>query len=268
MKVGITGRTGGGKTTILAALFRLVEVAGGTITIDGVDISALDLDELRSKITIIPQDTTLFQGTVRYNLDPLKKYTDKELWAALEETELKETIEALEENGVKDGLSHKVEESGTNFSAGERQLMCMARAMLRKTRVLVMDEATASIDGQTDAKIQKMIRKSFKDCTLLIIAHRLVTIIDADLIICMDQFQDEDGNSLGGRAAEVGTPAELLSNEGGIFTSLINETGEASAEFLKSVANGEVDIDAENVSTVLADTESPSSPPTKIAGLF
>lgn len=204
----------------------------------------------------------------RYNLDPLKKYTDKELWAALEETELKETIEALEENGVKDGLSHKVEESGTNFSAGERQLMCMARAMLRKTRVLVMDEATASIDGQTDAKIQKMIRKSFKDCTLLIIAHRLVTIIDADLIICMDQFQDEDGNSLGGRAAEVGTPAELLSNEGGIFTSLINETGEASAEFLKSVANGEVDIDAENVSTVLADSESPSSPPTKIAGLF
>ena len=127
-----------------------------------------------------------------------------------------------------------MDEGGTNFSAGERQLICMARALLRKTKVLVMDEATASIDGQTDAKIQTMIRKSFEGCTLLIIAHRLVTIIDADMVICMDE----------GRVAESGPPSKLLENEDGIFTSLVNETGEASAKFLKGVANGEVALDA------------------------
>jgi ABC-type multidrug transport system fused ATPase/permease subunit len=265
-KVGITGRTGGGKSTILSALFRLVEVAGGQILIDGIDISGLELDELRSKITIIPQDTTLFEGTVRYNLDPFHRFQDAELWAALEETEMKEAVEALELDGVKTGLAHHVEERGTNFSAGERQLICMARAILRKTRVLVMDEATASIDAQTDAKIQKMIRKSFKDCTLLIIAHRLVTIIDADLIICMDQFSDEEGNPMGGHVAEAGTPAELLANPDGVFASLVNETGEASATFLNGVASGEIVLDKEDdimqafetqMSTAAASTSSP-----------
>lgn len=164
----------------------------------------------------------------RYNLDPFHLYSDSELWGSLESACLKETVELLDGQ-----LEHAVDEGGTNFSAGERQLICMARALLRKTKVLVMDEATASIDGQTDAKIQTMIRKSFEDCTLLIIAHRLVTIIDADMVICMNE----------GQVAEAGPPAELLENPDGIFTSLVNETGAASATFLKGVATGTVSLD-------------------------
>jgi ABC-type multidrug transport system fused ATPase/permease subunit len=230
-KVGVTGRTGGGKSTILTALFRLVEVAGGCIKIDGVDIASLDLDELRSKVTIIPQDTTLFEGTIRYNLDPFSTHTDGELWAALRSAQMGQTI-----RDVDGQLDHAVDEAGTNFSAGERQLLCMARAILRKTKVLVMDEATAAIDGGTDGKIQSMIRSEFQGCTLLIIAHRLITIIDADMIICMDN----------GEVVESGSPSELLDNADGIFTSLVEETGETSSNFLKQVARGEATITNDN----------------------
>lgn len=234
-KVGVTGRTGSGKSTIMAALFRLVPVCAGRIVIDGADIQHMDIDDLRSKITIIPQDTTLFEGTVRYNLDPLSEHDDAALWSAIDRGCMRDAIKALPE-----GLDAKVEEAGVNFSAGERQLLCMARALLRNTKVLIMDEATASIDAVTDAKIQTMIRESFKGCTLLIIAHRLVTIIDADLILCMDD----------GRVSELGSPAQLLQKETGIFRGLIDETGSASAQFLTDVAFGRKNLATDDLEKI------------------
>eukprot|EP00475_Leptophrys_vorax_P014260 TRINITY_DN20660_c0_g1_i1.p1 TRINITY_DN20660_c0_g1~~TRINITY_DN20660_c0_g1_i1.p1 ORF type:complete len:828 (-),score=189.95 TRINITY_DN20660_c0_g1_i1:24-2222(-) len=205
-KVGVCGRTGSGKSTWFKACFRLVEPCGGTIFIDGVDICKITLNDLRSKLSIIPQDPVIFSGTFRYNLDPFNLCTDDEINNVLEILELNRLISRLPQ-----GLETPVAESGSNFSAGEGQLICVARALLKPSRILFIDEATANIDKHTDQIIQKVIRHHFKDRTVLTIAHRLDTIIDSDKIVVMDK----------GVLAESGPPAKLLEKPGGIFNSMM-----------------------------------------------
>eukprot|EP00879_Flechtneria_rotunda_P033234 GHRR01036786.1.p1 GENE.GHRR01036786.1~~GHRR01036786.1.p1 ORF type:complete len:317 (+),score=106.91 GHRR01036786.1:90-1040(+) len=174
-KVGLVGRTGSGKSSLLLALFRMIEAESGTIRIDGVDIRQLGLKHLRSCMSIIPQDPFMFSGTVRSNLDPFGTYTEPDLWRVLDSVGLKNTINALESK-----LDAPVVDGGNNFSQGQKQLFCMARAMLRNSRLLMLDEATASVDPESDRLLQLAIRNVFKDTTMLTIAHRLNTIMDAD----------------------------------------------------------------------------------------
>ncbi|XP_046853330.1 ATP-binding cassette sub-family C member 5-like isoform X2 [Xenia sp. Carnegie-2017] len=208
-KIGIVGRTGSGKSSIGVVLFRLVEPVEGIITIDGIDTLKIGLDDLRSKLSIIPQDPVLFIGTVRYNLDPFNKHSDEEVWLALEQSHMKETISDLPLK-----LQAPIIENGENFSVGERQLMCMARALLRNCKILMLDEATAAIDAKTDEKIQETIRKAFKNCTMLTIAHRLNTVMDSDKIMVMEQ----------GQIVEFDKPSTLLANKDSIFSSLVAAT--------------------------------------------
>ncbi|KAJ2717978.1 hypothetical protein GGI07_005906, partial [Coemansia sp. Benny D115] len=207
-KIGIVGRTGAGKSSLTLALFRIIEAAGGQILIDGEDISQYGLYDVRSKLSIIPQDPVLFAGSVRENLDPFASYSDEQIWLALEHAHLADVIRDRAE-----GLDFVVTQGGENFSVGQRQLICLARALLKRAKVLVLDEATAAIDNSTDAIIQASIRKEFKDCTVLTIAHRLNTIIDSDMILVID----------GGRLAEYDTPEHLLANENSLFAKLVEE---------------------------------------------
>jgi ABC-type multidrug transport system fused ATPase/permease subunit len=204
--VGIVGRTGSGKSSLFRCLLRLTELESGSICIDGVDISAIGLQALRSSISIIPQDPELFSGSIRLNLDPFSQYNDEALWTVLKKSKLDKLVASLPE-----GLDFVVSEGGENFSIGQRQLLCLARALIRKSKLLLLDEATSSVDFETDAFIQKTIREEFKDCTVLTIAHRLDTIMDADKILVME----------GGYVGEYNSPSFLLSQERSLFTQLV-----------------------------------------------
>ncbi|XP_069328052.1 multidrug resistance-associated protein 1-like [Eulemur rufifrons] len=208
-KIGIVGRTGAGKSTLSNCLFRIVEGSGGKIIIDGIDISTIGLHDLRGKLNIIPQDPVLFSGTLQMNLDPLNNYSDSELWEVLELCHLKEFVQSLPEK-----LLHEISEGGENLSVGQRQLVCLARALLRKTKILVLDEATASIDFETDDLVQTTIRKEFSDCTILTIAHRLHSIIDSDRVLVLDS----------GRIMEFEAPENLI-DQRGLFFEMTTEAG-------------------------------------------
>ena len=209
-KVGIVGRTGAGKSTLTSALFRLVEPAEGGILIDGQDISQLGLHHLRGKMTIIPQDPVLFSGSLRMNLDPFNAYSDQEVWTALERAHIRQF---LSERGA--GLQLELTEGGENLSVGQRQLICLARTLLRKTRILIMDEATAAVDLETDLLIQATIRKEFAKSTVLTIAHRLDTVLNYDKILVLER----------GRLVECDTPANLLANSATIFHRMAQDAG-------------------------------------------
>uniref|UniRef100_A0A8C3AG31 Multidrug resistance-associated protein 1 n=1 Tax=Cyclopterus lumpus TaxID=8103 RepID=A0A8C3AG31_CYCLU len=201
-KVGIVGRTGAGKSSLTLALFRIIEASEGQIFIDGVDIAQLGLHELRSRITIIPQDPVLFSGSLRMNLDPFESFSDEEVWRSLEYSHLKSFV-----SGLPNKLSHECSEGGENLSVGQRQLLCLARALLRKTKILVLDEATAAVDMETDNLIQSTIRSQFEDCTVLTIAHRLNTIMDYTRVLVLDK----------GEMAEFDSPSNLLAQRGAFY---------------------------------------------------
>ncbi|KAM7148297.1 multidrug resistance-associated protein 1 isoform 3-T3 [Molossus nigricans] len=208
-KVGIVGRTGAGKSSLTLGLFRIKESAEGEIIIDNVNIAKIGLHDLRFKITIIPQDPILFSGSLRMNLDPFSQYSDEEVWTSLELAHLKNFVSALP-----DKLNHECAEGGENLSVGQRQLVCLARALLRKTKILVLDEATAAVDLETDDLIQSTIRTQFDTCTVLTIAHRLNTIMDYTRVIVLDK----------GEIRECGAPSDLLQQRG-LFYSMAKDAG-------------------------------------------
>uniref|UniRef100_A0A4W5LVH7 ABC-type glutathione-S-conjugate transporter n=1 Tax=Hucho hucho TaxID=62062 RepID=A0A4W5LVH7_9TELE len=201
-KIGIVGRTGAGKSSLALGIFRILEAAKGEIYIDGVNIAEIGLHDLRSRITIIPQDPVLFSGSLRMNLDPFDTYTDEEIWSSLELAHLKNFV-----SNLPDKLNYECSEGGENLSLGQRQLVCLARALLRKTKILVLDEATAAVDLETDTLIQSTIRQQFEDCTVLTIAHRLNTIMDYTRVIVMDK----------GHISEMDSPTNLISNRGQFY---------------------------------------------------
>lgn len=232
-KIGIVGRTGAGKSSLTLALFRIIEATGGNIDIDNVDTSKIGLFDLRSQLNIIPQDAHAFEGTVRENLDPFEQYTDDKLWKVLEMAHLKEHVQSMKTDVKKDdsknsknkkkeepqkpqvGLNAKVLEGGSNLSSGQKQLLCLARALLKESKVLVLDEATAAVDVQTDKIIQETIRSEFSDKTILTIAHRLDTIMDSDRVLVLER----------GTIKEFDTPENLLKNKDSEFFSLCKEGG-------------------------------------------
>ncbi|XP_061735042.1 ATP-binding cassette sub-family C member 4-like isoform X3 [Nerophis ophidion] len=219
-KVGIVGRTGAGKSSLISALFRLAEPEG-RIVIDGFQTSDVGLHTLRQRMSIIPQDPVLFTGTMRKNLDPFRQHTDEDLWNALQEVQMKAVVEELPNK-----LDTMLAESGLNFSMGQKQLLCLARAILRKNRILVIDEATANVDPRTDSLIQQTIRERFQECTVLTIAHRLNTIIDCDKILVLDA----------GKVQEYDEPYVLLQNEDGLFYQMVQQTGRVEAASLLDTA--------------------------------
>ncbi|KZV32355.1 ABC transporter C family member 14-like [Dorcoceras hygrometricum] len=213
-KIGVVGRTGGGKSTLIQVLFRLVEPSGGQIIIDGIDISALGLHDLRSRFGIIPQEPVLFEGTVRSNIDPTGSYSDDEIWKSLDRCQLKDVVSA------KPGkLDSAVVDSGDNWSVGQRQLLCLGRVMLKRSRLLFMDEATASVDSSTDGVIQKIIREDFAACTIISIAHRIPTVMDCDRVLVVDA----------GKAKEFDKPSRLLERQS-LFGALVQEYANRSSE--------------------------------------
>uniref|UniRef100_A0A671X1D2 ABC-type glutathione-S-conjugate transporter n=1 Tax=Sparus aurata TaxID=8175 RepID=A0A671X1D2_SPAAU len=201
-KVGIVGRTGAGKSSLALGIFRILEAAKGRIIIDGINIADIGLHDLRSRITIIPQDPVLFSGSLRMNLDPFDTSSDEDLWKALELAHLSSFVSALPQK-----LNHHCCEGGENLSLGQRQLLCLARALLRKTRILLLDEATAAVDLKTDQLIQSTIRAQFDGCTILTIAHRLNTIMDYTRVVVMDR----------GSIAETDSPPQLLHLQGHFY---------------------------------------------------
>lgn len=215
-KVGIVGRTGSGKSTLIQALFRIVEPREGTIEIDNIDICRIGLHDLRGRLSIIPQDPTMFEGTVRGNLDPVNEYSDQRIWEILDKCQLGDIVRQSPKK-----LDSTVVENGENWSVGQRQLFCLGRVLLKRSNVLILDEATASVDSSTDAIIQETIRDEFRDCTVLTIAHRIHTVIDSDLILVFSE----------GRIIEYDTPLKLLENENSEFSRLIKEYSRRSKGF-------------------------------------
>ncbi|KAL7746770.1 hypothetical protein RI367_007934 [Sorochytrium milnesiophthora] len=205
-RIGICGRTGAGKSTITLSLFRLLEAVSGTIEIDGQDISKVGLVNLRSRLTIIPQDPMLFKGTVRSNLDPHLEHADSTIWKALEQANIKDYV--MSQDGELDAL---VETGGSNYSAGQRQLLTLTRALLGRQRIVIFDEATSATDAETDAVVQRTIRAEFKGCTVLTIAHRITTIMDSDRILVLEN----------GKVVEFDTPTSLLRDPTGAFAKMV-----------------------------------------------
>ncbi|KAI7758337.1 hypothetical protein M8C21_013698, partial [Ambrosia artemisiifolia] len=207
-KTGIVGRTGSGKSTLIQTLFRLVDPAAGQILIDGINISTIGLHDLRSKLSIIPQDPTMFEGTIRSNLDPLEEYTDDKIWEALDKCQLGDEVRSKEGK-----LDSPVNENGDNWSVGQRQLVCLGRVLLKKTKVLVLDEATASVDTATDGIIQQALWKHFSDSTVIMIAHRITSVLDSDMVLVLEQ----------GLVDEYDSPKKLLDDDSSSFAKLVAE---------------------------------------------
>ncbi|CAI9303495.1 unnamed protein product [Lactuca saligna] len=208
MKTGIVGRTGSGKSTLIQTLFRLVDPAAGEILIDGINISTIGLHDLRSKLSIIPQDPTMFEGTIRSNLDPLEEYTDDKIWEALDKCQLGDEVRSKEGK-----LDSSVTENGENWSVGQRQLVCLGRVLLKKTKVLVLDEATASVDTATDGMIQQTLARHFTDSTVIMIAHRITSVLDSDMVLVLEQ----------GLIDEYDSPTKLLEDKSSSFAKLVAE---------------------------------------------
>ncbi|XP_065206376.1 multidrug resistance-associated protein 1-like isoform X2 [Planococcus citri] len=204
-KVGVIGRTGAGKTSLISSIFRMTEFVNGSIEIDDVDITTIALYDLRSRLTVIPQDPVLFSGTLRLNLDPLKEHSDEKLWAILQQAHLKSFV-----NNLPNKLDYVIGAGGESISVGQKQLICLARALLRRTKILILDEATASVDLDTDALIQSTIQSEFKHSTVLTIAHRIQTVFNYDKILVLDN----------GSVMEYDTPENLIQNENSVFHKL------------------------------------------------
>ncbi|XP_072959898.1 ABC transporter C family member 8-like [Typha angustifolia] len=207
-KIGVVGRTGSGKSTLISSLFRLIDPAGGRILVDNLDICSIGLKDLRTKLSIIPQEPTLFRGTVRSNLDPLGLHTDQEIWEALEKCQLNSTI-----SNIPILLDSSVSDAGENWSAGQRQLFCLGRVLLRKNKILVLDEATASIDSATDAVLQSIIKQEFSNCTVITIAHRVPTVTDSDMVMVLSY----------GKLVEYDQPSKLMETKSSAFSKLVDE---------------------------------------------
>ncbi|CAI8586992.1 unnamed protein product [Vicia faba] len=220
LKTGIVGRTGSGKSTLIQTLFRLIEPTAGEVIIDSINISAIGLHDLRSRLSIIPQDPTMFEGTVRSNLDPLEEYNDDQIWEALDKCQLGDEVRKKEGK-----LDSSVTENGENWSMGQRQLVCLGRVLLKKSKILVLDEATASVDTATDNLIQQTLRKHFTDSTVITIAHRITSVLDSDMVLLLDQ----------GLIEEYDSPTTLLEDKSSSFAKLVAEYT------MRSNSNFEVD---------------------------
>lgn len=225
-RIGIVGRTGSGKSSLFVSLFRMVELTEGCISIDGRDISKIGLHDLRSNMAIVPQDPVLFNGTIRSNLDPTGQYSDAAIWNALQRVHMSNAIQGMVGNVEVEGhgLDLVVHEKGSNFSAGERQLLSLARVILSGVKVVVLDEASSSLDNHTDMLIQKTVREQLSDRTVLTIAHRLATIADSDRVLVIDA----------GEVVEFDTPTCLIAR-GGYFARLVEETGKIESSILKAM---------------------------------
>ncbi|KAK0950207.1 ATP-binding cassette transporter yor1 [Friedmanniomyces endolithicus] len=215
-RIGVVGRTGAGKSSIMSTVFRLIELSGGSITIDGVDIATVGLHDLRSRLAIIPQDPTLFRGTIRSNLDPFNEHDDLKLWNALRQADLVASEQSIDDETGRIHLDTTVEDEGLNFSLGQRQLLALARALVRGSQIIVCDEATSSVDFETDQKIQKTIVRGFRGKTLLCIGYDRILVMDA------------------GNVAELDTPLALYDQAGGIFRSMCERSGISRQDFFTS----------------------------------
>jgi len=244
-KIGIVGRTGAGKSSLILALYRIIELEPtNQILIDGIDIATIGLEDLRKSLAIIPQEPRLFPGTLRSNLDPFNACTDEQIWEALDKVHLSDRIKTKFARQLLNAPIQKDED----FSVGQRQLFCVARALLRKSKIVLLDEATAAMDAETDRQIQLVLRDCFKDCTLLSIAHRIQTIIDADRVLVMDK----------GRIIEFDSPSNLLHDRNSAFSHLVDETGKKRAKVIRDhVLKIKPSQQMQNLITLDIDTEEP-----------
>eukprot|EP01018_Ginkgo_biloba_P001894 Gb_20379 [translate_table: standard] len=207
-KIGIVGQTGSGKTTLISAIFRLVEPAGGRILIDGLDITTIGLHDLRSHLGIIPQEPTLFRGTVHFNLDPLSEHSDLALWEVLDKCQLRDVVREKA-----DGLGASLGDDGGNWIVRQRQLFCLGHTLLRHSHILVLDEATTSINNATDLILQKIIREEFTDCTIITVAHRIPTVMESNMVVAISD----------GEMVECDAPLKLMEKHWSLFGRLVAE---------------------------------------------